>query len=123
MTGLRPWTDIENKRLRSVSAVRFGIPPLSSEWLSLTRFASHYYCRTWGEVAIPALPTFFRKKPGVRYQSSLEKIRTLPAPEKNPAPAPALDLNPEQKDAIAAILTAKGFQTWLLFGDDGVRED
>lgn len=119
VTGLRPWTDIENKRLRSVSAVRFGISPLSSEWLSLTRFASHYYCRTWGEVAIPALPTFFRKKPGVRYQSSLEKIRTLPAPEKNPAPAPALDLNPEQKDAIAAILTAKGFQTWLLFGVTG----
>ena len=46
VTGIRPWTDIENKRLRSVSAVRFGIPPLSSEWLSLTRFDSHYYCIT-----------------------------------------------------------------------------
>ena len=116
---LRPWTEIEKGRLKSVSKVKLGIPPLPAEWLRLTKFASLYYCRSWGEVALPAIPAFFRKSPGVRYQTSLEKVRELPSASGKNSAFPALQLNDEQQDAVARISSSKGFSPFLLFGVTG----
>ncbi len=118
VTEVRGWTDVDRKKLRRVSVLKNGMPPLSEEWFSITRFAAHYYCRSWGEVALSAVPAFFRKKPGKRYEASLEKIRTLKVPEKNSDSAWKL-LNAEQQSASDAVLSSEGFAPWVLFGITG----
>ena len=52
-------TAVPEGKLRQAAKVFHDIDPLSSEWLSFTRFAADYYVKPWGEAAIPALPLFF----------------------------------------------------------------
>ena len=74
---LKANAEVDLRKVRKIIRVLNDIAPLSSEWLSLTRFAADYYVRSWGEAALPALPSFFRKAPGVRYASSIKKLREL----------------------------------------------
>ena len=41
---------------KSVAGVLEGLPALNNRWLQLVRFASQYYQRGLGEVALAALP-------------------------------------------------------------------
>ncbi len=120
VVAVRDWTQIENRRLRKLSRLLDGVPPLSSDWLAFTRFAADYYCRAWGEVALPALPTFFRKKPGVRHAASLAKLRELPgakAPEDRRSVP--VKLNAEQQAVVDFMTAGEGFKPALLFGVTG----
>ena len=118
VVGLKPWTDIERRKLRAVSCVLNDFSPLPAEWLSWTHFAAEYYCRTWGEVALPGIPAFFRKKRGVRHEQSMQRLRSLPAlPEKECPPEPSL--NAEQQRAVQSVTGSKGFVPWLLYGVTG----
>lgn len=119
VVSMKEWPGIEKKRLRSLSRLLDGIPPLSAEWLAFTRFAAGYYCRSWGEVALPAIPAFFRRKPGVRHENSLAKLRELPQPAEPAEPQPPLSLNADQQAAVDRITEAGGFSPWLLFGVTG----
>ena len=49
VAALENATDLQGKRIRSITSVLNDAPPLSAEWLALTRFASLYYLRGWGE--------------------------------------------------------------------------
>ena len=60
-------------RLREVISRVDDVSPLSSGWLALTLFSARYYQSGWGQVAIPALPKFFRKLPGKLHERSLER--------------------------------------------------
>ena len=62
-------------KLREVISRVDDIAPLSFGWLALTSFAARYYQSGWGQVAIPALPKFFRKLPGKLHERSLERLR------------------------------------------------
>lgn len=75
-------------KLREVISRVDDIAPLSFGWLALTSFAARYYQSGWGQVAIPALPKFFRKLPGKLHERSLERLRkekkrAVKEPQKN----------------------------------------
>ncbi|MDR5737141.1 primosomal protein N' [Caballeronia sp. LZ016] len=53
-------TDVPASKLRDVSKLCTGCPPLSMQWIALTAFAADYYQRGLGEVALPALPQALR---------------------------------------------------------------
>ncbi|CAM2194977.1 Primosomal protein N' [Paraburkholderia kururiensis] len=53
-------SDVPPDRLRNVTSVCGGCPPLSADWLALAAFAADYYQRGLGEVALPALPQALR---------------------------------------------------------------
>lgn len=104
-------------RLRRIKSVLRDTAPLPSEWLALTKFAAQYYVRGWGEAAIPTIPIFFRRLPGVRHEVQLEKIRQLPQTEVAASCIP--ELNEEQQTAVEAVTHAEGFAPFLLFGVTG----
>ena len=78
VAGLRAAADFAENRVRQIKAVLRDSAPMTEEWLALTRFAAGYYIRSWGEAAVPTLPVFFRRIPGVRHQNQLEKLKKLP---------------------------------------------
>ncbi|CAN7552437.1 primosomal protein N' [Trinickia sp. LjRoot230] len=53
-------SDVPPARLRDVRALCTACPPLGADWLALVTFASDYYQRSAGEVALPALPQALR---------------------------------------------------------------
>ena len=114
-------TGIEGRRLRSLSSVLRVSRPLSAEWLALTRFASVYYARGWGEAALPTIPSALRKTPTPRQAQRMEGIRAaMPvADPRAPEAAPAPELNAGQRAAVEAVLAEPGFRAWLLFGVTG----
>lgn len=120
VVAVRDWTEIAGRRLKKLARLLDGIPPLSSEWLGFTRFAAEYYCRSWGEVALPAIPAFFRKRPGVRQAASLAKLRTLPdIKSSGKVDFNLLRLNPAQQQVVDQVIAAQDFVPWLLFGVTG----
>ena len=116
--GLKEWTGIARNRLKAIQVVQGDTVPLPGEWIEFTWFASSYYCRGWGEVALAGIPAFFRKKPGARHSASLEKIRQLPAWEQLDSKTEVL-LNPEQRKAVHAVIGCQAFVPWVLFGITG----
>jgi primosomal protein N' (replication factor Y) len=107
-------------QIKNVLAVRSELSPLPGEWLDLCRFASSYYQRPLGEVALPALPKKLRAVNPVSLTRALKKIA---APKASPADPNAQSeppaLNPEQQVAAAAIASAQGFSPILLHGITG----
>lgn len=112
-------SDIERRRLKRVLQVLKDTGPLSAEWLALTRFASRYYQRGWGEAAVPAIPSFFRRVPKASHERMLEKIRCAYDVKRLVEPSVRPVLNEEQRAAVEAVETAQGFAPFLLFGVTG----
>ncbi|MDR0933990.1 MAG: primosomal protein N', partial [Burkholderiaceae bacterium] len=52
--------EVPEEKLREVIAIRDAVPPLSSQWADLCRFAAAYYQRPLGEVMLPGLPKKLR---------------------------------------------------------------
>ena len=117
VAALQTAPDFAENRVRRLKTVLRETAPMSEEWLALTRFAAGYYIRSWGEAAVPTLPVFFRRIPGVRHQNQLEKLKKLPEPAGEAEPKP--ELNDEQRVAVEAVATAAGFSPFLLFGVTG----
>lgn len=110
-------TAVPEGKLRQAAKVFHDIDPLSSEWLSFTRFAADYYVKPWGEAAIPALPLFFRSTPKKLYEKSLERLRALHV--KPGKPLERVCLNEEQQAAVEAVISSEGYASFLLFGVTG----
>ncbi|AJC23146.1 primosomal protein N' [Pandoraea pulmonicola] len=53
-------SEVDPAKLREVTAVWHELPPLGEDWRALMQFASRYYQRGVGEVALPALPGHLR---------------------------------------------------------------
>lgn len=117
VVGLQNAPDFAKARLRSIKQVLRETAPLSAEWLALTKFAAQYYVRSWGESAVPALPIFFRKVPGVRHKTQFAKLLDMPTrligEDKRPT------LNAEQQYAVDTVSTTSGFAPFLLYGVTG----
>ena len=120
VVAMQTATDLQGKRIRSILRVLNDVPPLSAEWLSLTRFAALYYMRGWGEAALSALPTFFKRLPKSNHENVLLKFRT---PTADIAGHADLDdkpkLNSEQAFAVEAVVNEQNFAAYLLFGVTG----
>ena len=118
VVDLRTASDVPSKRLRYVLKVLNDIRPLPTEWLALTRFAALYYMRGWGEAALSALPTFFKRLPKANQAKMLEKFRTggqQEAVQEVRKP----QLNAEQSAAVDAVARATEYAAFLLFGVTG----
>ena len=99
-----------------------GLAPLNGQWLKLMRFASQYYQRGLGEVALAALPPQLRELDAAQLARRLKKRARLVAAaldstanEAAPVAPPAL--SEEQAQALQALETAS--EPVLLFGATG----
>ena len=132
---------LPTERLRDALAVLDDIAPLPSAWFALIRFAAGYYQRSFGEVALPALPSWFRSADRYQFASgsgtseavSKTNARLRVRLDKKPRQAvssdtdsdseSAHDLNSEQAHALAQILAAQAiesaFRPVLLYGVTG----
>ena len=70
-------------------------------------------------MSIAALPTFFKTKPGPKYEQSLERLRKPYKEKKIDKPSGVLTLNDEQQLAVEAVDHAKGFAPYVLHGVTG----
>ena len=108
---------------KSVAGVLEGLPALNNRWLQLVRFASQYYQRGLGEVALAALPPQLRELDGVQLARRLKK-RAKAADGATPqgsgsasATAQGHALSAEQADALSRLDQATA--PILLFGATG----
>lgn len=53
-------SEVDPAKLRDVTSVWHELPPLGDDWRDLMQFASRYYQRGVGEVALPAIPGHLR---------------------------------------------------------------
>ncbi len=99
---------------KPIAGVLDGIEPLGSGWRELVSFASNYYQRGLGEVALAALP------PHLRDLSAQQLARRLKRPASTPqmaSPMDAVPATPEQAQALAQFEAGAG--CFLLFGATG----
>ena len=101
-----------SKQLKSIQAIVGDRPALTTELLSMLRWASSYYHHPIGEVLFTALPP--GRKQGRRVRTP--KVQTAREPWQ---PEAAHAANPEQAHALAAITSAQGFRVFLLMGVTG----
>jgi len=117
--GFNAAPTIDAAKVRSVRRVVASVAPLSQHWLALTRFAADYYQHGWGEVAVPALPPLLRKVPGARFEGSLARARAKSDLQGLPPRDRAVQLTNEQREAVGALASTRGFAAFLLHGVTG----
>ncbi len=121
-------SDLAPERLREVIGRWQDGPALPPHWWSLLRFASTYYHRGVGELALPPIPKDFRTPPRKEGSPSpFARHRARRAASGGPASAQVAEpqghaaraLSPRQADALAALATQSGFSVRLLHGVTG----
>ena len=106
--------------LKPVSHALPALPPLNAAWLELVEFASAYYQRSIGEVALSVLPPELRKLDDAQLANRIRKLhKALAARPAAAAETEAPPLNEAQADALAQIAVAEGANTVLLHGVTG----
>ena len=119
-----PTPPIDPSRLRPVTSVLDGLPPLSAPWRALVAFAARYYQRAPGEVALAALPPQLRDLSQVQLQRRLDRTIQPPrVPAATPAtgacaPAGAAPVPSVEQHAVLEQLR-QGPGSFLLFGATG----
>lgn len=129
-TGVEP--SVANDQIRAVERVLDDLPALPEKWLDLVAFAASYYQRPIGEVVLPALPVPLRRVssyegkragqtgPMERHHKRLARqTQTKPGQTMAPVLAPPIELNEQQQAAVQTLVTAQGFNSFLLFGVTG----
>lgn len=115
--GFSEKSTFPQERLKKIIGRIDNLAPLSTNWLRFTRFASKYYLSPWGETAVPSLPKFFRRPPGQRHGSSLERLRkskfTL---EESEQTLPVLN---EEQSFVVDNFHLNKFSVSLLYGITG----
>ena len=110
-----PPQDIAEDRVRDVTGVLEGLPPLPAAWRRLVQFAAHYYQRSIGEVAMAALP------PQLRDLNATQLARRLKKQSHDPQQAAGfaggLPLSAQQTQALTEIAAQPG--PFLIFGATG----
>ena len=95
--------ELAEDALKPVSAVLDGLPPLDAAWRELVAFASGYYQRGLGELALSVLPPELHKLDGQQLALRLRKLHKAMAqpvqtsPEAQPAPSA------EQAEVLARL--------------------
>ncbi len=111
--------------LRPISAVLDALPPLSAAWCSLADFASSYYQRSVGEVAMSLLPPEIRKLDNTQLTQRLAKLHQAQAVPHQGAGVSAANrpsLSAEQHTVLERLAQAAQTDpaaTALLFGATG----
>ena len=103
-------------QLRPITYVLDGIAPLSAHWRQLVQFASSYYQRSTGEVALAALPSQLRDLSTEQWARRLKRKPKAVATYEGAAPLIPTP-TAEQTQVLADISAHKG--PFLLFGNTG----
>ena len=107
--------------LRPVSAVLEAMPALGPHWRALVAFASGYYQRSLGELALSVLPPELHKLDDSQLAARLRKLHKALA--ARPAPATAApetpELSPDQAAVLEQLGSASPGATVLLHGVTG----
>ncbi len=111
-------SDHAAEKIRDITAIRHQLPPLSSHWMALSRFAADYYQRPLGEVALPCLPKNLRALKSTALDTALKKTAATPQTANSTATL-GPELNADQKAAVDAISAASDYSVTLLFGVTG----
>ena len=111
-------SDHAPEKIRNVTEIRHQLPPLSSHWLALSRFAADYYQRPLGEVVVPCLPKNLRALKATALNAALKKTGEPPVVTKVMA-SNGPELNIEQQAAVGAISEASEYGVTLLYGVTG----
>ncbi|MEY2678677.1 MAG: hypothetical protein RLZ00_1369, partial [Pseudomonadota bacterium] len=103
-------------QLRPIANVLDGIAPLSAHWRQLVQFASSYYQRSAGEVALAALPSQLRDLTPEQWARRLKRKPKAVSPYEGAAPHIPTPTD-EQAQALADIAANTG--PFLLYGNTG----
>ncbi len=124
-------------QLKPVAEVLAGLPPLPASWRRLVAFASGYYQRALGEMALMVLPPELRQLDALQWARRLKRLeKALAAPaderaEASPTPTDLPALTPEQAEALAqlgqataaqaetGVAAVAGERPFLLWGSTG----
>ncbi len=106
--------------LKPLAAVLDGLPPLDPAWQALVDFASGYYQRALGELALSVLPPELHKLDGTQLALRLRKLHKAMAapPDAAGADAPPAP-SPEQAEVLAALAATPAATPVLLHGVTG----
>ena len=118
IVAIRDSSDHAPEKIRDISAIRHQLPPLSSHWIALSRFAADYYQRPLGEVALPCLPKTLRTLKSTALDTALKKTVATPLAANSTATV-GPELNAEQEAAVDTISVASDYSVTLLFGVTG----
>jgi primosomal protein N' (replication factor Y) len=115
-------TEVPPEKLRALISRLEDAPAPDPRWFELLEFASTYYHRPFGEVALPAIPKLLRTPAAARSRGSpFERARGRAprAVEPGIPPADPLPLTSAQQAAIGVLQAARGFSVHLLHGVTG----
>jgi primosomal protein N' (replication factor Y) len=118
LAGFSARSSIDEDRVRSLRAV-LEDPVLPAEWLEFCEFAAGYYHHPWAQVVLGALPPSLRRIPGPRAAGRMAHFRRAPPARAAGASLEGPTLRHEQREAVEAIATARGFAPFLLHGITG----
>ena len=107
-TTLPPNSTLAPHELTPLAEVLSHCPPLGADWMRLIEFTAHYYRRSPGEVAIMALPTLLKEATDANLVKRLQRLHDKKPPATSPTPDPAKRLNPEQQQAMNALVAHAG---------------
>ncbi|MDO9235458.1 MAG: primosomal protein N' [Aquabacterium sp.] len=106
--------------LKAVIEVLDGLPPMPLAWRQLVKFASAYYQRSLGEMALMVLPPELRQLDATQWARRLKRLDKALAPGLDAAPLEVVlpDLTAQQSAALDA-LAVPGDKPYLLWGSTG----
>lgn len=111
--------EVAEADLKPLTAVLDGLPPLDPAWQALVDFASGYYQRALGELALSVLPPELHKLDGTQLALRLRKLhKAMAAPDAAGADAPPVP-SPEQAEVLAALAATPAATPVLLHGVTG----
>lgn len=107
--------------LKAVTEVLADAPPVTPAWCELVAFASGYYQRSIGELALAVLPPELHKLDAAQFANRMAKLRKhLAAPLPAPAePSLMPEPSPEQTALLEQLGAAGAGSTVLLHGVTG----
>lgn len=106
--------------LKPIIEVLEGLPPLPPSWCALIAFASGYYQRSIGELALSVLPPELHKLDAAQFANRVAKLRkALAAPAPAAAPGIAPPPSAEQAALLERLAGAPPGATVLLHGVTG----
>jgi primosomal protein N' (replication factor Y) len=108
--------------LRAIAAVLTDLPPLDDAWRTLVVFASGYYQRSLGELALSVLPPELHKLDGSQLALRLRKLHKSHAKADAQGPAaaePAPPPSAEQAEVLGRLSAAPVSTPVLLHGVTG----
>jgi primosomal protein N' (replication factor Y) len=112
--------DVPDAELKPLVTVLDALPPLDAAWQSLVSFASGYYQRGLGELALSVLPPELHKLDGSQLALRLRKLhKALAAPADTASADRPPALSPEQTQVLTALDATPPATPVLLHGVTG----